>query len=150
MASHEQVRKVCQHVALAAVLQHAPKTGLLEPELPLPEAERMLACCTPVSLGCLGQIIQPPFWWIGECIPHTWAHRHPEADRVALHLFSLLDLLVGSVGAAHGLVPMQELLGWSQVMDGGSSCLHSVDEAVGLVHSAVDLHTVAAAFRVAV
>ena len=51
MASHEQIRKGCQHVDLATVLEHAPKTGLLESELPLDDAERMLTFRTDVSLG---------------------------------------------------------------------------------------------------
>jgi|LakMenEpi03Aug12_release.lakeMendotaPanAssembly.Ray.scaffolds.fasta_scaffold103387_3 hypothetical protein len=57
MASHEQVRKGYQHFDLAAVLVHAPRTGLLEPKLPVDDAERMLTFCTNASLGGLDQII---------------------------------------------------------------------------------------------
>ena len=124
MASHEQVRKGCQHVDFAAVLEHASKTGLLEPELPLHDAERMLTFCTDVSLGGLDQIIQPPLRAIGQSAPLAWSHRHAEADTLALHLFSLLDPLVASIGVDHCLLPMQELCGWGQVVDVRSGCLH--------------------------
>jgi hypothetical protein len=35
MASHEQVRERCQHMDLAAILEHAAQAGLLKTELPL-------------------------------------------------------------------------------------------------------------------
>jgi hypothetical protein len=65
MASHEQIRKGCQHVDLATVLEHAPKTGLLESELPLDDAEWMLTFRSDVSLGGFDQIIQSSLRGIG-------------------------------------------------------------------------------------
>jgi hypothetical protein len=38
MASREQVRAGCQHIHLAAVLEHAAQAGLLKAELPLDHA----------------------------------------------------------------------------------------------------------------
>jgi len=35
MTSHEQVCEGCQHIHLAAVLEHAAQAGLLKAELPL-------------------------------------------------------------------------------------------------------------------
>ena len=106
MASHEQIREDCQHVDLATVLEHPPKTGLLKPELPFHDAERMLTFRTDVSLGGFDQIIQPTLRCIGPSAPLAWSHRYTEADRLALHLFSLLNPLVASVGVDHCLFPM--------------------------------------------
>jgi hypothetical protein len=50
MASHEQVRERCQHVDLAAVLEHATQAGILKTELPLDLAEHILDFRTDVSL----------------------------------------------------------------------------------------------------
>jgi hypothetical protein len=65
MPSHEQVREGCQHIHLAAVIEHSAQAGLLKAELPLDHAEWMLTFGADVSLGGLDQIIQPPFRCIG-------------------------------------------------------------------------------------
>ncbi len=59
MSTHKQVRKRCQHVDLAAVLEHATQTGLLKSEQPLEHAVRMLDFSKDMSLGGLDQIIEP-------------------------------------------------------------------------------------------
>lgn len=50
MASHKQVRECCQHVDLAAVVEHAAQAGFLETELPLDDAERMFTFRPDVGL----------------------------------------------------------------------------------------------------
>jgi hypothetical protein len=101
MASHEQVAMGYQHVALAAGQEHAPKTGLLEAELPLYDAERVLTFWTDVSLGGFDQIIQAAFRDIGESKLPPRPHRDVEADGLALHPLSLLDPLIAGIGVDH-------------------------------------------------
>ena len=60
MPRHEQVGECCQHLHLAAILKHAPQSGLLKAELPFDHPERMLHLGAEVRLGRLDQIINPP------------------------------------------------------------------------------------------
>ena len=73
-----------------------------------------------------------------------------EADGLGFHLFSLLNPLVAGIGVDHRFLAMQQLCGRGQVMHVGRGRFDRVDQAVVLVHTDVDLHTVGIAFRAAV
>ena len=106
MPRHEQVRECCQHLHLAAVLEHAPQTGLLKAELLLDHSERMLHLGADMSFGCFDQIIHPPFRRIRQDAALAWAHGNPEADASALHLGTLFDPLVAGIRIDHCLLTM--------------------------------------------
>jgi hypothetical protein len=63
-----------------------------------------------------------------------------EADSPALHLVSLLYPLVAGLRINHGLLAVQEISGWGEVMHIGSRGLHGVDKASLTIHVDVYLH----------
>jgi hypothetical protein len=69
MSHHEQVGKGCQHLHLAAVLEHASQPGLLKAELPFDHAERIL------HLGAKVRLLQ------AEVVPtRRLLHIDPQAE----------------------------------------------------------------------
>ena len=76
--SEIQLGNGCQYMDLAAVLGHAAEPGFLKAELLLDHPERMLNLCSDVSFASHDQILQLPFWCIGEHSLLARHHCHPE------------------------------------------------------------------------
>jgi len=92
-----------------------------------------------MSLGCLDQIIQTPLRCVGQSPSFSWAHSNPEADGFAFHFRAFLDALVAGVGVDHGLLTVQEIGCWGEVMHISGRGFHRVDQACVLVDADVDL-----------
>jgi len=92
---------------LAAVLEHATQPGLLKSKLPLDHAERVLDLCADVGFGGLDQIIQSSLGCIGQSPSLSWSDGNTEADTLAFHFRSLLNLLIASVGVDDCLLTVQ-------------------------------------------
>lgn len=129
MTHYKQFRKGCQHVDLAAVLEHAPQAGLLKSELLLDHAERVLALGADGIFGCFDQIIQSPIRWLGQDAPFAWSHGNAEGGGLGLHFRPLLDALMAGVGVNHLFLTLEQLSGWGEVMHVGGRGLHGVDQA---------------------
>ena len=77
-----------------------------------------------VSFGCFDQIIQSSLRRVWQHSPLPGSHGDAEADPPSLHLVSLLNPLVTGIRINHGLLAVQEISGWCEVMHMGSRGFH--------------------------
>ena len=84
----------------------------------------MLCFGADMRFGRFDQIIQSALRRIRQHSPLSWSHGDAEANSPALHLVSLLNSLEAGNRMDHGLLAVQEISGWGEVMHIGSSGFH--------------------------
>ena len=108
----------------AAVLEHSPQPGLLKAELLLHHwngsSPLVRICAFAVSTRSSNRPSGVP--GSTRRLPGRMATRNP-----TLHLVTLLNSLVASIGIDHGFLAVEEISGWGEVMHMGSRDVHRVD-----------------------
>ncbi len=84
----------------------------------------MLPFCADKRFGSFDQIIQADLRRVWQHSALSWPHGNSEADFPSLHLFSVLNSLIASIGIDHGLIAVQQLSRWGEVMHIGSRGFH--------------------------
>ena len=84
----------------------------------------MLSFGADMRFGGFDQIIQSALRRARQDSTLPWSHGNAEADPPALHLVSLLNSLVAGIRINHGLLAVQEISGWGEVMHMGSRGFH--------------------------
>jgi hypothetical protein len=90
----------------------------------LDHPKRMLPFGAEMRFGGFDQIIQSALRCVWQHSTLPGSHGNAEADPAALRFVSLLDSLVAGVRIDHGLLAVQEISGWGEVMHMGSRGFH--------------------------
>lgn len=102
-----------------AVLEHSPQPGLLKVDLSLHYPEEMLYFDADMRFGGLHQIIQAPLRCVSQqSVSGRMASRKPMPLPCISSRFSIP--WVARIRKDHGLLAVQEIRGWGQIMHVGS------------------------------
>ena len=115
----------------------------------LDHLKRMLELGADMRFGGFDQIIQSSLRRIRQNPALSWPHGNAKADSPATHLGALLSSLIAGIRVDIGLLTVQKISGWGEVMHiggwgevmhiGGSG-FHRMNEGALAIHADMDFH----------